>query len=71
MSFETKIFTYQPAWIIGLIVIGCIIALFFIGCIFAVVSSLLLYLKITCSCISLGNSVIQEDHTEDRAKFMK
>ena len=38
MSFETKMFTYQPAWIIGLIVIGCIIALFFIGCIFAVVS---------------------------------
>ena len=46
MSFETKMFTYQPAWIIGLIVIGCIIALFFIGCIFAVVS--IVFFQIYC-----------------------
>lgn len=33
---EMKVFGYQPAWIIGLIVLGCIMAVFFIGCIFAV-----------------------------------
>lgn len=33
---EMQLFEYQPAWIIGIVIIGCVTAFFFIGCIFAV-----------------------------------
>jgi hypothetical protein len=36
VNLESQMFTYQPAWIIGLTVIGCIIAIFFVGCIVAI-----------------------------------
>ena len=33
-----QVFTYQPAWVIGLSIIGVIIGVFFFGCIIAIVS---------------------------------
>jgi len=35
-SLDAHIFTYQPAWIIGLTIIGLIIAIFFVGCLIAI-----------------------------------
>jgi len=43
ISGFARIFAVQPAWIIGLSIIGCIIGIFFFGCIIAIVSGLIFF----------------------------